>query len=119
MGLDWFADVGGYFVCPLDAFHRAGLATEMADLPLFWGFTLVIDGIVFVRTGGNSIIGKSSRDIIGIGLASVWGWLLFEYLNFYVDDNWYYPKGNLIPMNEFTIYAVLGSSGLLPMAFEW
>ena len=100
-------------------FTGPGWLLRWADLPLFWGFTLVIDGIVFVRTGGNSIIGKSSRDIIGIGLASVWGWLLFEYLNFYVDDNWYYPKGNLIPMNEFTIYAVLGSSGLLPMAFEW
>lgn len=90
-----------------------------ADLPLFWGFTLVLDGFVYKRTNGQSIIGKNSREIIGIGMASVSGWLIFEYLNFFVDDNWIYPFGNLIPDNEFTLYAVLGSSGLMPMSFEW
>ncbi len=89
-----------------------------ADLPLFWGFTLVIDGLVYKRNGGSSLIRNAPQEIVAIGASSVVGWLLFEYLNFYVDDNWLYPKGNLIPDNEFTIYAVIGSSGLLPLAFE-
>ncbi|MFM9945712.1 MAG: hypothetical protein ACKVQB_10820 [Bacteroidia bacterium] len=101
--------------------HFSGpkLLLNWADLPLFWGFTLVLDGLVYVRNNGNSIIAKYPQEIVGIGVASISGWLLFEYLNFFVDDNWFYPFGNLIPDNEFTLYAVLGSAGLFPMAFEW
>lgn len=90
-----------------------------ADLPLFWGFALVVDGWVYVRNGGRSIISRSLQEFIGIGVASISGWLIFEYLNFFVDDNWIYPNGALIPDNQFTIYAVIGSAGLMPLAFEW
>lgn len=90
-----------------------------ADLPLFWGFALIIDGWVYVRTKGNSIIGRSPQEFLAIGAASISGWLIFEYLNFFVDDNWIYPAGALIPDNEFTIYAVIGSAGLMPLSFEW
>jgi hypothetical protein len=100
-------------------FSGPKIILNWADLPLFWGFTMVLDGIVYVRNNGKSIIAKHPQEIVGIGVASISGWLLFEYLNFYVDDNWYYPYGNLIPENEFTLYAVLGSAGLFPMAFEW
>ncbi len=90
-----------------------------SDLPIFWGFTLLLDGIVYKRRGGVSIIASSPREILGIGAASILGWMIFEYLNFFVDDNWYYPFGNLVPQNEFLLYAIVGSSGLMPMAFEW
>jgi hypothetical protein len=90
-----------------------------ADLPLFWGFALLMDGWVYKRTGGISIISRSAQEMVALGVASVSGWLIFEYLNFFVDDNWIYPAGNLIPDNEFTIYAVIGSAGLMPLAFEW
>ncbi len=90
-----------------------------SDLPLFWGFTLLLDGIVYKRTGGRSIIGQHPIEMVGIGSASVSGWMLFEFLNFYVKMNWYYPFGELIPRSYFLLYALIGSSGLLPMAFEW
>ena len=90
-----------------------------AALPLYWGFTLVLDGIVYKRTGGTSIISTKPREIIGIGIASISGWLIFEYLNFFVEDNWAYPMGVELPVAEFTLYAVLGSSGLMPMALDW
>lgn len=110
---------GGTLVILWGKFPEPKWWINWADLPLFWGFTLVLDGLVYKRTNGKSIIGKNAREIIGIGTASVSGWLIFEYLNFFVDDNWIYPFGDLIPDNEFTLYAVLGSSGLMPMAFEW
>lgn len=88
-------------------------------LPLYWGFTLMIDGWVYKRTGGKSILSTSIQRLIGIGVASIAGWLIFEYLNFFVAENWVYPKADLIPVAEFTIYAVIGSSGLLPLVFEW
>jgi hypothetical protein len=90
-----------------------------SDLPIFWGFTLLLDGIVYKRKGGESIIATVPREMVGIAVASIGGWMIFEYLNFFVDDNWYYPRGNIIPQNEFLLYAIVGSSGLMPMAFEW
>ncbi|OQX98593.1 MAG: hypothetical protein B6I24_04905 [Bacteroidetes bacterium 4572_128] len=90
-----------------------------SDLPLFWGFVLMIDGWVFVRNGGKSLISKVPQEIIGIGVASVAGWMIFEFLNFFVDDLWYYPKGDIISREQFLLYAILISSGLLPLSFEW
>lgn len=88
-------------------------------LPLFWGFTLVLDGIVFYINDGKSLISKSPTELIAMGVASISGWLIFEYLNFFIGNNWYYPKADLVGHTEFLLYAVLGSSGFIPMAFEW
>tara|TARA_B110000211_G_C14047125_1_gene539529 strand:+ start:420 stop:1613 length:1194 start_codon:yes stop_codon:yes gene_type:complete len=90
-----------------------------SDLPLFWGFIFIIDGITFKRTAGESIIGSSPREMVGLAVASVSGYLLFEYLNLFVGDLWYYEFGDLMPANEFLLYAIVGSSGLMPMAFVW
>ncbi|TLX75347.1 hypothetical protein E9993_10655 [Labilibacter sediminis] len=90
-----------------------------SDLPLFWGFVLMIDGWVFVRTGGKSLISKVPQEVLGIGVASVSGWMIFEFLNFFVDDLWYYPAGDIISREQFLLYAILISSGLLPLSFEW
>lgn len=94
------------------------LLVNWVDLPLFWGFTLMLDGWVYVRKGGHSIIGDHPRAMFGIGVSAILGWLIFEYLNNYVLESWYYPMGELIPDDEFVIYAVLGSSGLIPPCIE-
>jgi hypothetical protein len=90
-----------------------------SDLPLFWGTTLILDGWVYKRNGGVSLMSKVPQELVGIGVASVSGWMIFEFLNFFIDDNWYYPKGNMIGGEEFLLYACIISSGLLPIAFEW
>lgn len=90
-----------------------------SDLPLFWGFVLVIDGWVYVRNGGKSLISEVPQEVVGIGLASIAGWMIFEYLNFFIDDNWYYPKGDIIDREQFLMYALIISSGLLTLAFIW
>ena len=89
-----------------------------AFLPLFWGFTLMLDGWVYIRANRNSLISRSPRELIGIGVAATGGWMLFDYLNFFVDENWFYPKGDLIPDDEFTVYAIVGSSGLMMPIFQ-
>ena len=114
----------GFFswIIPLIAlvgkFEQPRLLINWADLPMFWGFAMMIDAIVYKRTGGKSILSQYPKVLIGIGIASISGWMIFEYLNFFVDDNWIYPKGDLISQAEFVTYAFLGSSGLMPMAFE-
>ena len=90
-----------------------------SDFPLFWGFTLVLDGLVYKRTGDRSIISHYPREIIGIGTISMTGWMMFEFLNFFVEDDWYYPKGDIISEEQFLLYAIIISSGLMPLAFEW
>ena len=90
-----------------------------SDLPIFWGFTLILDGIVYKRTGGKSLIAIAPKELVGIGMASIAGWMIFEYLNLFVNEDWYYPAGNIIPAMEFLVYAILGSSGLMTMCFEW
>jgi hypothetical protein len=89
-----------------------------AVLPLLWGLALLLDGIVYVRNEGKSILSQYPQQFIGIGASSISGWMIFEFINFFVDDNWIYPFGNLIPSNEFLLYALLGSSGLMPVLFE-
>ena len=90
-----------------------------SDIPLFWGFTLMLDGWVYKRNGGKSLVSVIPQELIGIGMASMSGWMIFEFLNFFVDDNWYYPWGNILDREEFLLYAFFVSSGLLPLSFEW
>lgn len=90
-----------------------------AVIPQFWGFALLMDGLVYRRTGGQSLVAQNPRMLLGIGLASIPGWMIFEYLNFFIAQNWYYPFGNMISKGRFMFYALLGSSGLMAMAIEW
>ncbi len=99
-------------------FEQPKIIINFAVIPMFWGFSLIIDGLVYSRSNGNSIIGNMPRTLIAIGIASISGWLIFEYLNFFVLDNWYYPMAELVTLSEFYIYALVGSTGLMPMAFE-
>jgi hypothetical protein len=90
-----------------------------SDMPLFWGFVLMLDGWTYVRNGGKSLIRNVPQEIVAIGITSMGGWMLFEYLNFFVEFDWYYPHGNIISQEQFLLYAILISSGLLTAAFEW
>jgi hypothetical protein len=94
------------------------LLIDFAVIPLFWGLAMMIDGIVYKRNGGSSIINDRPKTMLGIGMASIGGWLLFEYLNFFVRYNWYYPANELTRTSAFFLYAILGSAGLLPMTIE-
>ncbi|MBK9257849.1 MAG: hypothetical protein IPM42_20535 [Saprospiraceae bacterium] len=88
-----------------------------SDFPLFWGLVLVLDGWTYIRNGGKSIISERPQEMVGIGVSSAMGWMLFEYLNFFVDDNWFYPFGDIIDREQFLLYAIVISTGLLPLSF--
>jgi hypothetical protein len=109
---------GALFLLASHARNPAWLI-HWSDLPLFWGFTLMLDGWVYKRNGGKSLVSILPQELIGIGVASISGWMIFEFLNFFIDDNWYYPWGDIIDREEFLLYACVISSGLLPLSFEW
>jgi len=93
------------------------LILHWSDFPLFWGLVLLIDGWVYVRNGGRSMVNDRPQELIGIGVSSAMGWMLFEYLNFFVDYDWFYPFGDQISNERFLFYAIIISTGLLPLSF--
>jgi hypothetical protein len=92
---------------------------EWALLPLWWGFILFIDGIVYKRSGGESLVNDEPAELISMAVISISGWFLFDYLNFYINLNWYYPDAGLLKHDYFLLYALFGSACFIPMAFEW
>lgn len=90
-----------------------------SDIPLFWGLFLIIDGITFKRNGGKSMVANRMPEVVGIAISSAMGWMIFDYLNFFVKDNWYYPFGNIIDREQFLLYAIIISMGLIPLSFAF
>jgi hypothetical protein len=108
------------FVMFAGKFREPRWLLNWALIPLWWGFTLVLDGWLYRRTGGRSLLAAQPRHLIGIAMASISGWLLFEYLNAFVLDTWIYPRSlQLVDEEEFMVYAFIGSSALMAMLFEW
>jgi hypothetical protein len=92
---------------------------KFADILAWWGFTFMIDGYVYVRSGGRSLVSIRHRELVGIAFASMFGWMFFEYLNFFVNDNWYYPQGHQLPPAEFLCFSILASTAVFPISFEF
>jgi len=100
-------------------FDHPKIITNWTLIPLFWGIILTVDGWVFYRNRGNSILNDKPQTLIAIAVCSIGGWLIYEYLNLFVKCNWFYPEGDMISTEQFFIYSIIGSSGLLTIAFEW
>lgn len=100
-------------------FSQPKWVMDWALLPLWWGFILMLDGAVYARNGGNSLAKNALAELIAMGVLSISGWLIFEYFNFFIELNWFYPAADLIHHDEFLLYAAVGSSAFIPMAFEW
>ena len=92
---------------------------KFVDIALWWSFAMMIDGWVYVRSGGVSLIGTRPRELAGIAVASVLGWMVFEYFNFFVHRNWYYPISYQLPRAEFLCYSMIASTAVFPISFEF
>ncbi|RYG54670.1 MAG: hypothetical protein EOO01_00880 [Chitinophagaceae bacterium] len=93
---------------------------DWALVPLWWGFVLMLDGVVYKRNSGRSLVRNAPTELFAMGVLSISGWMIFEYFNFFIEVNWFYPFADLIPDHgTFLLYALVGSSAFIPMAFEW
>ena len=70
-----------------------GLRTHWGFFPLWLGYCLLVDGLVYYRTG-TSLLTRSWRKYIGLFLVSAPAWWLFEALNWRLQ-NWLYQGGEL------------------------
>lgn len=101
-----------------------GKLVYYAFSPMWWGFIVMLDGIVYSRSGGKSFITTRTRTFLFSIAVSVVGWCLFEYFDYFVLENWYYPNSTTetIPaLSHATVVALflIAYTTVWPAIFEW
>lgn len=92
---------------------------HFAFVPLWWGFIVALDGLVYARSGGNSLLAKRPALVIGSAVFSIAGWSLYEVMNWFVLENWYYPFADIFPHWFTVIWFLLSYTTVWPALFEW
>jgi hypothetical protein len=86
--------------------------THWGFFPLWLGYCLAIDGLVFWRTG-TSLLTRSPRKYVGLFLASAPVWWLFELLNIRTQ-NWTYLGAELFSPFGYAFWATLSFTTVIP-----
>lgn len=92
-----------------------GARTHFLFFPLWLGYCLAIDALTLQRTGA-SLLARDWRKYIGLFLASIPVWWLFEAFNWRVQ-NWRYDGRELFTDLEFGFWASLSFSTVVPAVF--
>lgn len=87
--------------------------------PMWWGFIMVLDGFVYKRNNGKSILAHHFMSIVLLLIVSIFGWILFEYLDYFTLENWYYPNTGIYSHTMYIISHVLSMTTVWPAVFEW
>lgn len=86
---------------------------------LWWGFILVLDGFVYKRNGGSSLVSSKPNTMKLLAVTSAFSWFVFEYLNFFVIENWYYPNNEILSNFGNISWQLMSYTTVLPAIFEW
>lgn len=92
-----------------------------AFTPLWWGFITVLDGLVYHRNNGRSMYSSRPGLLLFTASISVVGWLYFEYYDYFVLSNWYYPNGHMPELPHALIVALYlaAYTTVWPAIFQW
>jgi hypothetical protein len=102
-------------VCwPLD-WLLDGPRTHILFFPLWLGYVLTVDAMVF-RRDGSSPAKRSPRRFVLLFVASIPAWWLFELVNLRLD-NWRYPGRELFGPTEYFLLSSLAYSTVMPAVF--
>ncbi|MHB8337617.1 MAG: hypothetical protein ACYDEE_09380 [Ignavibacteriaceae bacterium] len=93
-----------------------GLRTQWAFFPLWLGFILLVDALVY-SAKGSSILSRNKNKFIVLFIISIPVWWLFEALN-YFTQNWYYEGRQYFSDFQFVLLASLCFSTVMPAVFE-
>jgi hypothetical protein len=93
----------------------SGPRTQWGFFPLWLGYCLTIDALVFLRKG-TSLLARSWRKYIGLFLVSAPVWWLFEALNWRLQ-NWHYDGAELFTPFQFAFWATLSFTTVIPAVF--
>ena len=100
-------------------FKWAFPAEHYTFVPLWWAFIFVLDGIVYKRNNGVSLISSSPATMKLLAVTSAFSWFVFEYQNFFVLENWYYPNNHIFSNFGNISWQLLSYTTVLPALFEW
>ena len=92
-----------------------GPRTNWAFFPLWLGYCLTIDSLVFWRTG-TSLLTRSPRKYVGLFLISAPVWWIFELINIRTQ-NWVYIGAELFSPLEFAFWTTLSFTTVIPAVF--
>jgi hypothetical protein len=93
----------------------ATLRTAYLFFPLWLGYILTVDALVYVRTGTSQLT-RSWRDFLLLFLASAPAWWLFEWINGRTQ-NWEYLGRDNFTSLEYFLLCTLSFSTVMPAVF--
>lgn len=97
-----------------------GLRTHILFFPLWFGYCLTIDALVFIRKR-TSLLTRNWRKYLSLFLLSAPVWWLFEILNWRLR-NWYYVGSENLSPIAFWFWATINFTTVIPAVFgsaEW
>jgi hypothetical protein len=92
-----------------------GMRTHILFFPLWLGYVLTVDGLVFLRKS-TSLLARSRTRFIGLFVISAPAWWLFELLNERVQ-NWYYEGRDQFTSLQFLVLSTFSFSTVIPAVF--
>lgn len=92
-----------------------GLRTAYLFFPLWLGYILAVDGLVWWRRG-TSLLRRNWRAFVGLFFVSAPGWWLFEVLNWRVG-NWQYLGREQVSDLFYAVTASICFSTVIPAVF--
>jgi hypothetical protein len=92
-----------------------GHRTHWGFFPLWVGYCLLIDALVFWRTG-TSLLKRSLRQYVGLFLVSAPVWWIFELFNMRTQ-NWTYVGAEIFTPFEYAFWTTLSFTTVIPAVF--
>jgi hypothetical protein len=93
----------------------SGLRTYWAFFPMWLGYCLTIDALVYYRTG-TSLLTRSLRKYVGLFIISAPVWWLFEALNLRTRNWTYIGAENFSPLS-YAFWTTLSFTTVIPAVF--
>jgi hypothetical protein len=93
----------------------SGLRTHWAFFPLWLGYCLTIDALVYWRTS-TSLLARNWRKYVGLFIISAPVWWLFEALNLRTQ-NWFYAGSEAFTPLTFSLVTTLSFTTVIPAVF--
>jgi hypothetical protein len=95
--------------------HFVGLRTHVGFFPLWLGYCLLVDALVYLRKG-NSLLSRSFIGFFFLFVISAPAWWLFELINERAQY-WHYTEREQFSDLEYFFFASLSFSTVIPAVF--
>lgn len=93
----------------------SGLRTHWGFFPMWLGYSLTVDAIVFARKG-HSLLTRNPHAYAALFIISAPAWWLFEVIN-WRTQNWYYLGEENFSDIEYFLLSTLSFSTVMPAVF--